>query len=221
MFGRYAPAFSSSTKGGQHTAGRKPSRDNHDIGTLPIGALRNAVMEEVAIPGKYQMYFKPDKRAVRKAEGSITMERSRPSKKIAAAKWNSTQDRQDAPDQQQLELQEGSRPRTRGFDNVATRALEQIYAREVLPHPYFHRDYLDFTEDQIAGAVVKHATAFKAMLARHSRHSTSSRLVFQLTRQSDRQYGMAGIWKELEHEAHLHADPMEETHFMNGRKKKY
>ncbi|KAG0248431.1 hypothetical protein BG011_000089 [Mortierella polycephala] len=201
-------------------------------------------MEEVAIPGKYQMYFKPDKRAVRKSERSITMGRSRSPKKIAATKWNPTQDRQDAPDQQ-LELQDGSKPRTRGFDNVASRALEQIYARDVLPHPYFNRDYLDFTEikllpdrktfqlwyrpkpndrvtaDQIAGVVVKHATAFKAMLARHSRHSTSSRLVFQLTRQSDRQYEMEGIWKELEHEAHLHADPIEETHFMNGRKQKY
>ena len=29
--------------------------------------LRKEVMNEVAIPGKYQLYFKPDKRAIRKA----------------------------------------------------------------------------------------------------------------------------------------------------------
>lgn len=36
--------------------------------------------------------------------------------------------------------------RPKGFDNVAWRALEQMYAREVLPHPYLHRDYLEITE---------------------------------------------------------------------------
>ncbi|KAI7832301.1 hypothetical protein BC939DRAFT_100405 [Gamsiella multidivaricata] len=29
--------------------------------------LRRTVMEEVAIPGKFRMYFKPDKRAIRQA----------------------------------------------------------------------------------------------------------------------------------------------------------
>lgn len=41
-----------------------PSRTQR--GPISTGTLRKTVMEEVAIPGKYQMYFKPDKRATRK-----------------------------------------------------------------------------------------------------------------------------------------------------------
>ncbi|KAF9277713.1 hypothetical protein BGZ68_009058, partial [Mortierella alpina] len=108
-------------------------------------------MDEVAIPGKYQILFKPDKRATRKAEGAGTVDRKRSPKKIAAAKWNRDLDESGADDDSGLQGSAdaaGPTPfqRSPGFDNVARRALEQVMAREVLPHPYFQQDYLDITE---------------------------------------------------------------------------
>ncbi|KAF9214582.1 hypothetical protein BGZ59_003434 [Podila verticillata] len=211
--------------------------------------LRKTVMEEVAIPGKYQMYFKPDKRATRKLvkqfildvviiqwkhetmtmEGDVKVERTRTTKKVAA-KWHKGRHANEEEDSSSSSIPStdtspstgASRPK--GFDNVAWRALEQMYAREVLPHPYLHRDYLDITEikllpdrktfqlwyrpkpndlvssDQISEALAKHVHALKAMLARHARQTTSSRLVFQFVRQSDRQAEMDSIWRKLEAE---------------------
>ncbi|KAG0034264.1 hypothetical protein BGZ81_005611 [Podila clonocystis] len=209
-----------------------PSRTHR--GPISTGTLRKTVMEEVAIPGKYQMYFKPDKRATRKLEGDVKVERTRTTKKVAAAKWH--KDRHDEDREEGFSspsssisysspsLSIGASSRPKGFDNVAWRALEQVYAREVLPHPYLHRDYLDITEikllpdrktfqlwyrpkpndlvssDQIAEALSKHVHALKAMLARHARQTTSSRLVFQFVRQSDRQAEMDSIWRRLEAE---------------------
>ncbi|KAF9932936.1 hypothetical protein FBU30_006922 [Linnemannia zychae] len=132
--------------------------------------------------------------------------------------------------------EEGTRPpasmssKQHGFEYAGWRALEQAYARDVLPHPYFHQDYLDIVEikllpdrktfqlwyrpkpsdrvtaDEIAEAVTKHGAAFKAMLARHAPRSSSpsSRLVFQLVRQSDRQADMPDLWRKLEEQVRLH-----------------
>lgn len=50
-----------------------PSR-THRTGPISTGTLRKTVMEEVAIPGKYQMYFKPDKRATRKLVKQLTLD---------------------------------------------------------------------------------------------------------------------------------------------------
>ncbi|KAI9237679.1 MAG: hypothetical protein BYD32DRAFT_415771 [Podila humilis] len=205
-----------------------PSRTQR-TGPISTGMLRKTVMEEVAIPGKYQMYFKPDKRATRKLEGDVKVERTRTTKKVAA-KWHKGRHANEEEDSSSSSIPStdtspstgASRPK--GFDNVAWRALEQMYAREVLPHPYLHRDYLDITEikllpdrktfqlwyrpkpndlvssDQISEALAKHVHALKAMLARHARQTTSSRLVFQFVRQSDRQAEMDSIWRKLEAE---------------------
>ncbi|KAF9079429.1 hypothetical protein BGX23_004123, partial [Mortierella sp. AD031] len=59
--------------------------------------------------------------------------------------------------------------------------------------------------DQIAEVVTQHAAAFKAMLARHAARSSSSRLAFQLVRQSDRQADMPDLWKRLEEQVDLHS----------------
>ncbi|KAF9294321.1 hypothetical protein BGZ74_011338 [Mortierella antarctica] len=120
-----------------------PSRTQR--GPISTGTLRKTVMEEVAIPGKYQMYFKPDKRATRKL----------------------------------IKLLED-------------RKTFQLWYR---PKP---NDLV--TSDQIAEALSKHVHALKAMLARHARQTTSSRLVFQFVRQSDRQAEMDSIWRKLEAE---------------------
>ncbi|KAG9327808.1 hypothetical protein KVV02_000254 [Mortierella alpina] len=231
-----------------HRAGAKPGRDT---GNSPTRFLRKAVMDEVAIPGKYQIYFKPDKRATRKAEGADIVDRKRSPKKIAAAKWNRSSDREESGTDDHSELRDFAdtispvpSQTSPGFDNVARRALEQVMAREVLPHPYFNQDYLDITEikllpdrktfqlwyrpranetvsaDQICNVVLKHAAAFKAMLARHARSSSSSKLTFQLVRQSDRQANMTEIWKKLEEEAHLHEDIEAEEHSTNARRMK-
>ncbi|KAF9162343.1 hypothetical protein BGX20_001766, partial [Mortierella sp. AD010] len=64
--------------------------------------------------------------------------------------------------------------------------------------------------DQIAEAVAQHAAAFRAMLARHARSSTSSRLVFQLVRKSDQRASMADIWKRLEKEVDLESESGED-----------
>ncbi|KAG0068764.1 glutamine--fructose-6-phosphate transaminase (isomerizing), partial [Podila epicladia] len=207
-----------------------PSRTQR--GPISTGTLRKTVMEEVAIPGKYQMYFKPDKRATRKLEGNAKIERTRSTKKVAAAKWRNDRHAEEeekdsstfSSSPSSLDPSTGVSSRPKGFDNVAWRALEQVYAREVLPHPYLHRDYLDITEikllddrktfqiwyrpkpndlvssHQIAEALSRHAHALKAMLARHARQTTSSRLVFQFVRQSDRQAEMDSIWRKLEAE---------------------
>ncbi|KAF9954035.1 hypothetical protein BGZ72_004955 [Mortierella alpina] len=210
-------------------------------------------MDEVAIPGKYQMYFKPDKRATRKAEGTDVVDRKISPKKIAAAKWNRDPNGEESGLDDHSELRENanalspaSSQKSSGFDNVARRALELVMAREVLPHPYFQQDYLDITKikllpdrktfqlwyrpkanetvsaDQISDIVIKHAAAFKAMLARHARSSSSSRLTFQLVRQSDRQSNMTEIWKKLEGEAQLHGDivPEEDEPSTNARRMK-
>ncbi|KAF9345984.1 hypothetical protein BGX26_002539 [Mortierella sp. AD094] len=174
--------------------------------------LRRTVMDEVAIPGKYRTYFKPDKRTIRKAEGSMHTNRLRSPKKVTAAKWRNSQEFNDT-DLRSGESEESnsrSHIRERGFENVAWRALEQIYARDVLPHPLLHRDYLKVTEDQIAEAVGQHAAAFRTMLARYARSSTSSKLVFQLMRQSDQQASMADIWKRLEKEVDLESESAED-----------
>lgn len=99
----------------------------------------------------------------------LSMDRSRSPKKVSAAKWSHHDSSLDGavidgesnyPDNIVGHVNaaggdsggEGSRPvestRTsrRGFDNVGWRALEETYARDVLPHPYFHQDYLDITE---------------------------------------------------------------------------
>lgn len=47
---------------------------------------------------------------------------------------------------------------------------------------------------------MKHAAAFKAMLMKHARPSTSSRLAFQFARMSDRHASMPDIWAQLEKE---------------------
>ncbi|CAO3565554.1 unnamed protein product [Mortierella alpina] len=236
----------------------KSSRDHHadakagrGKATSSTGLIRKVVMDEVAIPGKYQIYFKPDKRTTRKAEGADTVDRKRSHKKIAAAKWNRNGDGEKSGADNRLELQDvadATSPtpsqKTPGFDNVARRALEQAMAREVLPHPFYQQDYLDITEikllpdrktfqlwyrpkasetvsaDQIADAVAKHAATFKAMLARHARSSSSSKLTFHLVRQSDRQANMTEIWKKLEEEAHLHEDLEAEEHSTTARRMK-
>ncbi|KAG0085947.1 hypothetical protein BGZ93_000363 [Podila epicladia] len=120
-----------------------PSRTQR--GPISTGTLRKTVMEEVAIPGKYQMYFKPDKRATRKL----------------------------------IKL-------------LDDRKTFQIWYR---PKP---NDLV--SSHQIAEALSRHAHALKAMLARHARQTTSSRLVFQFVRQSDRQAEMDSIWRKLEAE---------------------
>ncbi|KAG0338877.1 hypothetical protein BG004_007046 [Podila humilis] len=209
--------------------------------------LRRTVMDEVAIPGKYQIYFKPDKRATRKQEGGLKVERTRAPKKVAAARSNRTPDEGHA-NLEQDDVSGGSTTHgenytddtgsirttnstAKGFDNVAWRALEYIYAREVLPHPLLHRDYLEITEikvlpdrktfqlwyrpkpdievtsDQIVEALSKHGHALKAMLARHARQTSSSRLSFQFVRQSDRQAMMDTIWRKLEAEAEKETAP--------------
>jgi hypothetical protein len=99
----------------------------------------------------------------------LSMDRSRSPKKVSAAKWSQHDSSLDdavldgetnhSDDIEGHENKTGgdgevgaSRPlvstRTRrsGFDNVGWRALEETYARDVLPHPYFHQDYLDITE---------------------------------------------------------------------------
>ncbi|KAK3821469.1 MAG: hypothetical protein J3Q66DRAFT_367172 [Benniella sp.] len=185
-------------------------------------------MNEVAIPGKYQLYFKPDKRAIRKAEGASASNRSRPPKKVAAVKAPSRlQDSAKVAadlQQQTSAFDSKASSRARGFENVAWRALEQAYARNEFPHPYLRRDYLEITEvkllpdrrtfqlwyrpkphgrvneDEIAEAMVKHTAAFKAMLMKHARPSTSSRLTFQFARMSDRHASMSDIWAQLEKE---------------------
>ena len=47
------------------------------------------------------------------------------------------------------------------------------------------------------------------MLARHARTSSSSRLVFQLKRQSDLQADMNNLWTALEKQAQEHDDRLE------------
>ena len=47
---------------------------------------------------------------------------------------------------------------------------------------------------------MKHTAAFKAMLMKHARPSTSSRLTFQFARMSDRHASMSDIWAQLEKE---------------------
>ncbi|GJJ68170.1 hypothetical protein EMPS_00516 [Entomortierella parvispora] len=200
-----------------------------------VNALRKTILEEVAIPGKYRIFFNPDKRTLRKSENKLGVDRSRSPKKIAATKWRNAQEEyQDINDlattaEESTEQSaitgaksRGSLSKKTGFENVASRALEQVYARDVLPHPYFHRDYFEVTEikllqdrktfqlwyrpkptgrvtaDEITDAVSTHAAAFKAMLARHARTSTSSRLIFQLKRQSDLQADMNNLWTALE-----------------------
>ncbi|KAF9092996.1 hypothetical protein BGX27_001691, partial [Mortierella sp. AM989] len=106
-------------------------------------------MDEVAIPGKYQTYFKPDKRSIRKAEGSVYTTRSRSPKKVMAAKWRNSQESSEETELRSGEAEDSSpepQVKERGFENVAWRALEQIYARDVLPHPLLHRDYLKIAE---------------------------------------------------------------------------
>ncbi|KAF9429156.1 hypothetical protein BGZ76_001730 [Entomortierella beljakovae] len=184
------------------TTTRKPSTG--------IDSIRKSVMSEVAIPGKYQIYFKPNKRSNRKSEG-ITPKKSQLPKKMAAAKWRGVQDSMDGEPKESEETDQDnnnhdSKPQLKGkqgFENVAWRALEYIYARDVLPHPFFHKDYLEIVEEKIVEAVAQHAAAFKAMLARHARPSTSSRLTFQLVRQSDHRASMDDIWKRLESEIAL------------------
>ncbi|KAG0285568.1 glutamine--fructose-6-phosphate transaminase (isomerizing), partial [Dissophora globulifera] len=124
-----------------------------------VDILRRTVMEEVAIPGKYHIYFKPDKRAARKADDRETIGRPKSPKKVNAAKWKNTEEHPsshqggsgDSSGQELLEPDSGAvgppkMVRARGFENVAWRALEQTYAQDVLPHPYFHRNYLDIVE---------------------------------------------------------------------------
>lgn len=93
----------------------------------------------------------------------ISMDRSRSPKKVSAAKWSQHDSNLEGLvldgessldiDGQESTGEGGSRPSSvssrtlrRGFDNVGWRALEETYARDVLPHPYFHQDYLDITE---------------------------------------------------------------------------
>ncbi|KAI1296088.1 hypothetical protein EDD11_007586 [Mortierella claussenii] len=203
-------------------------------------SLRRTVMDEVAIPGRYQTYFKPDKRAIRKAEEeSRQVNRSRSPKKQTAAKWHNNSNRDDREGQgggmnnvdENLQHQgQQPKPKKSGFENVAWRALEQIYAHDVMPHPLMSRTYMEVvkinllpdrrtfqlwyrprpddkaSEEQIVEAVGKHSRMFKAMLARHASSSTSSRLVFQLVRQSDLQASMEDLWTKLEQNIHLQDD---------------
>ncbi|KAF8945727.1 hypothetical protein BGZ47_002122 [Haplosporangium gracile] len=151
-----SPSSSSSSSG----------RYRRDRSGSMVSDLRKTVLDEVAIPGRYQQYFRPDKRTTRKAEESVfSMERSRSPKKVSAAKWSQHDNTleglvQDGESDENIDGYEsttegGSRPPSspvssrisrRGFGNVGWRALEEAYARDVLPHPYFHQDYLDITE---------------------------------------------------------------------------
>ena len=93
-----------------------------------------------------------------KQENRLGVSRSRSPRKIAATKWhNSKEEYQGLGDLTTAEdPSEGSAisgamtreapSKKTGFENVASRALEQAYARDVLPHPYFHRDYVEITE---------------------------------------------------------------------------
>lgn len=93
-----------------------------------------------------------------KQENKLGVNRSRSPKKIAATKWrNSQEEYQDLGDLATTEepsersaisgaMTRGASSKKTGFENVASRALEQAYARDVLPHPYFHRDYFEITE---------------------------------------------------------------------------
>lgn len=93
----------------------------------------------------------------------LSMDRSRSPKKVSAAKWSQHDSNLEGLvlggepsldiDKQESTIEGGSRPSSvssrtsrRGFDNVGWRALGETYARDVLPHPYFHKDYLDITE---------------------------------------------------------------------------
>ncbi|KAG0380148.1 hypothetical protein BGX24_009974 [Mortierella sp. AD032] len=180
--------------------------------------LRKSVMDEVAIPGRFQQYFRPDKRATRKAEGSVlSMDQSRSPKKVSAAKWNryggdekgdseggvadvvgvETNDKVIADGKA-----EGSRPThsgssngasRRGFDNVGWRALEETYARDVLPHPYFHQDYLNITEIKL----LPDRKTFQLWYRPQPDDRVSA---------SDRKADMSDLWKKLEDEVDLHSD---------------
>ncbi|KAK3840558.1 MAG: hypothetical protein JOS17DRAFT_770062 [Linnemannia elongata] len=203
-------------------------------GSAGVSDLRKTVMDEVAIPGRYQQYFRPDKRSTRKAEGSVlSMDRSRSPKKVSAAKWSQHDSNLEGLvlggepsldiDKQESTIEGGSRPSSvssrtsrRGFDNVGWRALGETYARDVLPHPYFHKDYLDITEIKLLPDRKTFQLWYRpkpddrvsaAMLARHAPRSSSasSRLVFQLVRQSDRQADMSDLWRKLEEQVDLHS----------------
>ncbi|KAF9914300.1 hypothetical protein BX616_008584 [Lobosporangium transversale] len=203
------------------------SRDRTTKAKSGIDTDLRTVVQEVAIPGKYQMYFKPDKRATRKAEGDIQVGRSRSPKKINAAKWKNALDlTQDMPGAQQPSNDSNSKnpQKTRGFENVGWRALEQVYACDALPHPLFHRDHLEITKikllpdrktfqlwyrpkadnrvsaDDIAEAVAQYSGTFTAMLARRARTSGSSRLTFHLVRQSDLVASLDEAWAKIEQE---------------------
>ncbi|KAF9139487.1 hypothetical protein BGX30_007897 [Mortierella sp. GBA39] len=186
-------------------------------------------MGEVAIPGRHQQYFRPDKRSTRKAEGSVlSMDRSRSPKKVSAAKWSQHDsnlegivldgdiDGQDvAGEVESRPSSVSSRTSRRGFDNVGWRALEETFARDIKLLPdrktfqLWYRPKPDdrVSADEIAEVITKHGHAFKAMLARHAPRtsSASSRLVFQLVRQSDRQADMSDLWRKLEEQVDLNS----------------
>ncbi|KAF9403991.1 hypothetical protein BGZ94_004427, partial [Podila epigama] len=129
-----------------------------------IEMLRKTVMDEVAIPGRFQKYFKPDKRTTRKLEGDVKVERKRGTKKLAAAKTYEDGRKpvfdKDHDESTELsstgsealfstvseDISPATTSRPGGFENVAWRALEQMYARDVMPHPLLQQRYLDITE---------------------------------------------------------------------------
>ncbi|KAF9119343.1 hypothetical protein BGW39_000376 [Mortierella sp. 14UC] len=118
------------------------------------------------------------------------MDRSRSPKKVSAAKWgnhfgNSDDDGGAVADVEGVGADgqeptgshaEGSRPSLettgsssrassrRGFDNVGWRALEETYARDVLPHPYFHQDYLNITEYRSSCYQIERRSSFGIVL---------------------------------------------------------
>ncbi|KAG0241103.1 hypothetical protein B0O80DRAFT_441208 [Mortierella sp. GBAus27b] len=243
-FTRFTRQYMSTKHNGPDSRGHRNRQPKSRLGdSEAVKALRKEVLDEVAIPGKYQVYFKPDRRALRKAENTLPLGHSNTPMKGTAGGWRDARSRsQDGPDVatdlgQQSNDSQSNTPSTRGFENVAWRALEQAYARDVLPHPYIHREYLEIkdikylshrktfqlwyrpnphgnvTESEIAEAVVKHAPAFRTILARHARSSISSRVTFQFARMSDRRASMSEIWAQLEKEAQEQSgsEPMERS----------
>ncbi|KAG0252195.1 hypothetical protein DFQ27_008223 [Actinomortierella ambigua] len=222
------------------TATRVRSRDQLDH-QQHAANLRQQVLDEVMVPGRFKAFFKPEKQVDIAGEPVIRTAKSRSSpKKVSAAAaarsgttaWPPVVEDAAKGATGELDVDNSlktSSPSTgrSGRQSVGWRALEEVYAREVLPHPYVNKTYLDIvqvkllddrktyqywyrpipsgsvTADDIAHAVSQHAPALRAMLARHAYpHAPGSkRLSFQFVRQSDRIASMDQLWKQLEDEA--------------------
>ncbi|KAG0244034.1 hypothetical protein BGW41_000462 [Actinomortierella wolfii] len=226
---------------------RHPARHTEDTKAEAVSELRRKIMDEYMIPGRYKSFFKPDKRTkVKMEEPLIRTAKSRSTRKVpaktaattnfvhagdtvtnvgrdASEKEITTTLSTDGESSHQSSTSSSSSTR-QGRQTVGWRALEEMYAHEVLPHPYIGKAYLDIVQvkllddgktyqfwyrpiptdsvssDDIANEVTRHAPALRAMLARHAYHHApgAKRLSFQFVRQSDRIASMDQLWKQLE-----------------------